>query len=113
MEAVWRQRRAGMREGAVKGGCQGWRRQQHVHTTGQRQRAVVVARDGAGDPSTWLLFHATPGPTVRTYLVLCPYRADSHTSTGLSQSQEAGSKVGLKHGCDVSRSLPRGSRSLQ
>ena len=44
MEAVWRQRRAGTWEGAVKGSCQGWwqQRRWHVHTTGQQQRAVVV-----------------------------------------------------------------------
>ena len=95
MEAVWRQRRAGTREAAVKGGCQGqWWRQWHVHTTGQQQRAVVVA---CWRPVDMASFPCSP--TVRTYLVLCPYRADLRTSMGLSRSQEASGEVVLEHGC--------------
>ena len=96
MEAVWRQRRAGTWEGAVKGSCQGWWQQRwwHVHTTGQQQRAVVVAHDRASDPSTWLLFYAAPRFIPVSF---CPYHPDAHTSTGLSRSQEAGGEVGLEH----------------
>ena len=54
MEAVWRQRRARTREGAVKGGCQGWWRQRHVQGSGNPLLWLGTRESGARAGDMWV-----------------------------------------------------------